>query len=66
MRLFADAGRRQQALAQYQQLRDALRRELEAEPDPETRALYRDILAARASRAGARRARGAGRCRRTS
>jgi predicted ATPase/DNA-binding SARP family transcriptional activator len=45
MRLFSDGGRRQQALAQYQQLRDALRRELEADPDPETRRLYRDILA---------------------
>jgi predicted ATPase/DNA-binding SARP family transcriptional activator len=46
MRLFAADGRRQQALTQYQQLRDALRRELEADPDPETRALYREILAA--------------------
>jgi predicted ATPase/DNA-binding SARP family transcriptional activator len=45
MRLFADGGRRQQALAQYQQLREALRRELEADPDPETRRLYREILA---------------------
>jgi predicted ATPase/DNA-binding SARP family transcriptional activator len=45
MRLFADGGRRQQALAQYQQLRDALRRTLEADPDPETRRLYREILA---------------------
>jgi predicted ATPase/DNA-binding SARP family transcriptional activator len=46
MRLFADDGRRQQALAQYQQLRDALRHELEADPDPQTSALYREILAA--------------------
>ena len=38
MRLFAAAGRRQQALAQYHQLRDALRRELAAEPDPQTAA----------------------------
>ncbi|ADB50832.1 AfsR/SARP family transcriptional regulator [Conexibacter woesei] len=45
MRLFADGGRRQQALAQYQQLRDALRRTLAADPDPETRRLYREILA---------------------
>jgi predicted ATPase/DNA-binding SARP family transcriptional activator len=45
MRLFADDGRSQQALAQYQQLRDALRRELGADPDPRTRALYRAILA---------------------
>jgi predicted ATPase/Tfp pilus assembly protein PilF len=46
MRLFADDGRRQQALAQYQQLREALRRELAADPDPETRRLYQRILAA--------------------
>ncbi|HXD60081.1 MAG TPA: tetratricopeptide repeat protein, partial [Thermoleophilaceae bacterium] len=45
MRLFTGAGRRQQALAQYETLRDALRRELEADPDPETRALYRELLA---------------------
>jgi predicted ATPase/DNA-binding SARP family transcriptional activator len=46
MRLFAADGRRQQALAQYQQLRQALRHELEADPDPESRRLYREILAA--------------------
>ena len=34
MRLFAEVGRRQQALAQYQQLRQTLRREYEADPDP--------------------------------
>src|SRR4051812_43109229 len=44
MRLFAAAGRRQQALAQYQQLREALRRDLAAEPDPQTAALYRALL----------------------
>jgi len=44
MRLFTDSGRRQQALAQYQTLREVLRRELEADPDPETRSLYRDLL----------------------
>jgi predicted ATPase/DNA-binding SARP family transcriptional activator len=46
MRLFAECGRRQQALAQYQQLRHALRQQLEADPDPETSRLYREILAA--------------------
>src|SRR4051794_17232841 len=46
MRRFAGAGRRQQALAQYQHLRRALRSELAADPDPESRRLYRDILAA--------------------
>jgi predicted ATPase/DNA-binding SARP family transcriptional activator len=45
MRLFARDGRGQQALAQYQQLRDALRAELGADPDPLTRELYREILA---------------------
>ncbi|MGZ6697887.1 MAG: AfsR/SARP family transcriptional regulator [Solirubrobacteraceae bacterium] len=44
MRLFVHAGRRQRALAQYQRLRDALRRELEADPDPQTVDLYRVIL----------------------
>lgn len=44
MRLFVAAGRRQQALAQYHQLREALRRELEAEPDPQTARLYRALL----------------------
>ncbi len=44
MRQFAQAGRRQQALAQYHQLREALRRELEAEPDPQTARLYRALL----------------------
>jgi len=38
-------GRRQDALAQYQRLRAALRRALEAEPAAETRALYRRLLA---------------------
>ncbi|MGZ4291780.1 MAG: BTAD domain-containing putative transcriptional regulator [Gaiellaceae bacterium] len=37
-------GRRQDALAQYQRLRAALRRALEADPAPETRALYRELL----------------------
>ena len=46
MRLFAEGGRRQQALAQYQQLRQTLRQRLEADPDPETSRLYREILAA--------------------
>jgi predicted ATPase/DNA-binding SARP family transcriptional activator len=46
MRVFADDGRRQQALAQYQMLREALRRELAADPDPETSRLYREVLAA--------------------
>src|SRR4051794_6528026 len=44
MRMFAADGRRQQALAQYHRLRGALRRELEAEPDPQTARLYRALL----------------------
>ncbi|MGH2925505.1 MAG: AfsR/SARP family transcriptional regulator [Solirubrobacterales bacterium] len=47
MKLFTEAGRRQQALAQYQQLRQTLRREYEADPDPETRALFQEILSGR-------------------
>jgi predicted ATPase len=38
-------GRRQEALAQYQRLRAALRSALEAEPASETRALFRELLA---------------------
>jgi DNA-binding SARP family transcriptional activator/pimeloyl-ACP methyl ester carboxylesterase len=47
MRLHAQAGQRHQALRQYQQLEDALRRDLDAEPEPASRALYQDILAGR-------------------
>ena len=61
MRLFAAGGRRQQALAQYHLLRESLRRELAAEPDPQTAGLYRALLrgeASPAAGAGARRTRG--------
>jgi predicted ATPase/DNA-binding SARP family transcriptional activator len=44
MRTLAEAGRRQDALAQFEELRDALRAHNEADPDPETRALYRQLL----------------------
>src|SRR4051794_18409058 len=44
MRIFAADGRRQRALGQYHRLREALRRELEAEPDPQTAGLYRALL----------------------
>jgi predicted ATPase/DNA-binding SARP family transcriptional activator len=44
MRLFAAGGRRQQALEQYQQLREALSLDLAAEPDPQTGRLYRALL----------------------
>src|SRR4051812_20732111 len=44
MRVFAAGGRRQQALLQFQRLREALRHDLEAEPDPQTAELYRGLL----------------------
>jgi len=44
MRTFAQDGRVQQALAQYQQLSGALAEQLAADPDPETRELYVQIL----------------------
>jgi predicted ATPase/DNA-binding SARP family transcriptional activator len=47
MRIYALTGRRQRALAQFQLLRESLRREFEDEPDEQTRKLYQDILARR-------------------
>ena len=44
MRLYAASGSRPQALQQYQACRDVLRAELDAEPEPETEALYQTIL----------------------
>jgi predicted ATPase/DNA-binding SARP family transcriptional activator len=44
MRLYVGGGRRQEALAQFQELKLGLRREFEDEPDDETRRLYREIL----------------------
>jgi DNA-binding SARP family transcriptional activator len=44
MRLYADAGRRGAALRQYQTCLDTLRRELQAEPEAETRELYQSLL----------------------
>ncbi len=45
MLLYAELGRRQEALVQFHRLRDALQRELAADPDTETRQLYRELLA---------------------
>ncbi|MEU5539848.1 BTAD domain-containing putative transcriptional regulator, partial [Streptomyces sp. NPDC020362] len=45
MRVLADAGRRGEALAAYEQLRDRLHRDTGADPDPQTRRLYRELLA---------------------
>jgi predicted ATPase/DNA-binding SARP family transcriptional activator len=47
MRLHAAAGRRHAALQQYRMLREALRRDLDTEPSPETRRLYEEIMAGR-------------------
>ncbi|MBV9282687.1 MAG: AfsR/SARP family transcriptional regulator, partial [Chloroflexi bacterium] len=47
MRLYAQAGQRHQALRQYDQLRQALRQELDNDPDAATQQLHADILAGR-------------------
>jgi DNA-binding SARP family transcriptional activator/tetratricopeptide (TPR) repeat protein len=44
MRLYAAQGRRGAALRQYQACLATLRQELSAEPEPETRTLYRELL----------------------
>jgi predicted ATPase/DNA-binding SARP family transcriptional activator len=44
MRRLAAAGRRPQALARYERLRDDLRANYGSDPDPRTRRLYRDLL----------------------
>jgi predicted ATPase/DNA-binding SARP family transcriptional activator len=45
IRAYAASGRRPQALAQYELLRQTLRRDLAADPEAKTRALYRQLLA---------------------
>jgi len=45
MRLYASLGRRDEALAQYRRCVAALHLGLEVDPGPETRALYRQLLA---------------------
>jgi hypothetical protein len=47
MRLYALSGQRYQALRQYEWLVQALGRELDAEPEAESRRLYEEILAGR-------------------
>jgi predicted ATPase/DNA-binding SARP family transcriptional activator len=44
MRLHAATGRRSEALARYEQLRDDLGAAYGTDPDPESRRLYRDLL----------------------
>src|SRR5262249_15896291 len=51
MRLYVRVGRRGAALRQYQQCVSTLHRELGAEPESETKALYGEILRARTARA---------------
>jgi DNA-binding SARP family transcriptional activator len=53
MRLYARQGRRAAALRQYQTCVGILRRELGAEPEPETQQLYQEIVPQPAVRPGA-------------
>lgn len=47
MRLYARQSRTDAALRQFETCRDRLRRELDVTPEPETEALYREVLARR-------------------
>jgi DNA-binding SARP family transcriptional activator len=49
MQLYARNSRRAAALRQYQECVEVLQRELDVEPEPATRHLYREILASHAS-----------------
>jgi predicted ATPase/DNA-binding SARP family transcriptional activator len=49
MRVYALTGQRQQALRQYQVLKEAINREFDAEADPATQRLYQEILAGKIS-----------------
>lgn len=46
MKLYQQQGRREAAIKQYQSCADILRRQLDVEPEEETRKLYEDLLAA--------------------
>jgi DNA-binding SARP family transcriptional activator len=50
MRLYAETGSRHQALQQYQQCREAVRKELDYEPDQTTVELYERIVAGQVKR----------------
>jgi DNA-binding SARP family transcriptional activator len=54
MRLYARLGRREEALRQYQVCVGVLRRELQAEPDAETKHLYRELVQQTAPRGAIR------------
>jgi predicted ATPase/DNA-binding SARP family transcriptional activator len=58
MRVYARTGQRGQAIRQYQALRAALARELDAEPEPATRHLYGDIVTGQYPEGGRQRAEG--------
>jgi DNA-binding SARP family transcriptional activator len=51
MRLYVVQGRRESAIKQYQTCRDVLRRQLDVEPESETRQLFDEILDSSGSRA---------------
>jgi predicted ATPase/DNA-binding SARP family transcriptional activator len=55
MRLYAQGGQRARALQQYGQLRTALQREIDAEPEPASQQLYAAILAGRFPEVGSGR-----------
>jgi DNA-binding SARP family transcriptional activator len=52
IRLYARSGQRYQALRQYEQLREALRRRFGTEPGAASRSLYEEIVAGRTPGAG--------------
>ncbi|MBZ9775349.1 alpha/beta fold hydrolase [Mesorhizobium sp. CO1-1-8] len=58
MRIYAAQGRFNLALKQYERCRDALRRQLALQPEPETRKLYEDLRARRMTSDAATRAAG--------
>jgi DNA-binding SARP family transcriptional activator len=47
MRAYAESGRRHQAIRQYEHLREALRRELDVEPETSTQQLHDEIMQGR-------------------
>lgn len=56
MRLYAETGRRGAALRQYQQCVAVLQRELDVEPEAETKQLYQEIIRRRAEASSSRAA----------
>jgi DNA-binding SARP family transcriptional activator len=58
MRLYAETGRRGAALRQYQQCVAVLQRELDVEPEAETKQLYQEIIRRRAAASSSQTASG--------